>query len=380
MPKTKNAIAFVGCGYTPLTRSLEKPEVDLAVEACRNAAEDAGLDPAQLDGINIQVHHWPPPSTADIAAGLGMRDIRWQADGGIGVASAGRAALAVDTGECDYAVVCKVMNTVAPVATPDINPGSGGVPGPTQFEVPYGLGYSMQRIGFTVRRWMHRYGITHEQVGWLCVTQREHALLNPQAFFKKALTIEDYMSARWISDPVRVLDCDYPVNGAYAYIVTRQDRAKDLRQTPVYLRSWVESEIPLLDFHLIAEDLGPGPSPWLTDLYRDSGVSPAELDVWMLYDGFSFFAPQWMESLGLVPRGESGNYMQGGKNIRFDGEHPVNTHGGQISEGRLHGAGHLLEAVQQLRGNCGDRQAKKADYAVVSTAFPNTGAAAILGK
>ena len=380
MSKTNHPIAFVGCGYTPLTTAPDRSDVDLAVAACRDAADDAGLDPARLDGINIQSHHWPPPDTAAIAAGLDARAIRWDAEDGIGVASAARAAKAVDHGLCDYAIVCKVMNTVATVNRPDIDSTSGMVGGPAQFEVPYGLGYTMQRVGLFARRWMYRYGITEKQVGWLCVTQREHAARNPQAFFKTRYSLEDYLKSRWIAAPLRLLDCDRPVNGAYAYILTRGERAFDLRHAPVYLRSWAESTIDIGDSHQLPEDLGPGPSPWLRQMFLDAAVSPAEMDVWMLYDGFSFFAMMWMESLGLVPRGEAGNYVQGGTNIRFDGEHPVNTHGGQISEGRLHGAGHLLEAVQQLRHNCGERQAKKADYAVVSTAFPNTGAAAILGR
>jgi acetyl-CoA acetyltransferase len=379
--RTERPIAFVGCGYTDLTRAAVMPEVELGILACRMAAEDAGIDPADLDGINIQVHHHPPPDTAEIVKGLGMRSVNWQEDGGIGVTSIARAARAIDAGECERTVVCKIMNTVAPVATPLIDPVTGGVAGPAQFEVPYGLGYTMQRIGMTTRRWMHRYGISDEQVAWLCVTQRENAQKNPRAIFRdKPLTVEDYLASRWIADPVRVLDCDYPVNGAYAYVMTRADLARDLRHPPVHLLSWAESPYDLLDFNFLPEDLEPGPTGWLRQIYADAGIGPSELDVWMLYDGFSFFAMQWMESLGLLPRGESGNYVHGGKNIRYDGEHPVNTHGGQLSEGRLHGAGHILEAIQQLRGTAGERQARGADHAVVTTAFANTGAAAIFGR
>jgi acetyl-CoA acetyltransferase len=378
--RTGQPIAFVGCGYTDVTRHPVKSEVELGVEACVGAAEDAGLDPADLDGINIQVHHYPPPDTKEIVARLGMHALNWVEDGGFGVGSIARAANAVDAGACDRVVVCKIMNTVAPVLTPLIDPETGKVGGPAQFEVPYGLGYTMQRIGLTTRRWMHRYKIRSEQVGWLCATQRQHARLNPHAVFREPLTVDEYLGSRWIADPVRLLDCDYPVNGAYAYVMTGADVARDLRHAPVHLLSWVESPYDVMAFDYLPEELGDGPTDWLREMYRDAGVGPDELDVWMLYDGFSFFAMQWMENLGIVPRGESGNYVEGGRRIRIDGEHPVNTHGGQLSEGRLHGAGHMLEAVQQLRGNAGARQAAKADHAVVTTAFPNTGAAAILGR
>jgi acetyl-CoA acetyltransferase len=380
MGKTDLPIAFVGCGYTELTRKPSMGESELAVRACLQAANDAGLDPSQIDGINIQVHHYPPPDTPAIARGLGMKEIRWREDGGIGVPSAARAAQALDAGLCDAVVVCKIMNTVAPVSTPPIGPESGAVAGPEQFEVPFGLGYTMQRIGLIARRWMNRYSITAEQVGWLCVTQREHAMLNPRAYFQTPLTIDDYLASRWIADPVRLLDCDFPVNGAYAYVMTRGDRARDLAQPPVYLLSWAESKDPHRISHLLPEDLDEGPSRYLQPMYADAKVGPDDLDLWMLYDGFSFFALLWMENLGLVPRGEAARYVEGGTRIRFDGEHPLNTHGGQLSEGRVHNAGHILEAIQQIRGSGGPRQARKADYAVVTTALPNTGAAAILAR
>lgn len=376
MTATATGVAIVGCGYTELTRTPRATIAELAVEACRDAAQDAGLSTTSLDGINIQMHHGTPP-TSEVAAGLGMT-IRWSADGGLGVAALARAALALDAGVCDYIAVCKVMSSENPVNTPLIDPETGRVGGLNQFDVPYGLGYTMQRIGLTSRRWMNRYGITAEQLGWLCITEREHAMMNPHAFFRTPLTMDEYLGSRWIADPVRLLDCDRPVNGAWAYVITRVDRANALRHRPVEVASWVDSPIEMLDFYLLEEDLGPAPSTWLRPLYADAGVGPAELDVWMLYDGFSFFPLQWMEALNLVPRGESGPYVEGGTRIHHDGEHPLNTHGGQLSEGRLHGAGHILEAVQQLRGTAGERQRPDARHAVVTTAFSNTGAAAIL--
>jgi acetyl-CoA acetyltransferase len=377
MTATKHRTAFVGCGYTALTSEPTKTVAELSIEACRAAAEDAGLDPSVLDGINIQMHHGTPP-TAQVAQALGMKNLRWSADGGLGVVAAARAATALDAGEADYIVVCKTMSSTNPVNTPLIDANTGRVPGPNQFDVPYGLGYTMQRIGLTSRRWMNRYGITSEQLGWLCIVEREHAMLNPHAFFRTPLTMDEYLSSRWIADPVRLFDCDRPVNGAWAYVITREELAKSLSHPPVYLASWVDSPIEMLEFYLLEEDLGPAPSSWLRPLYADAQIGPEDLDVWMLYDGFSFFPLQWMEALNLVPRGESGPYVEGGTRIRHDGEHPLNTHGGQLSEGRLHGAGHILEAIQQLRGNAGPRQRDGAANAVVTTAFSNTGAAAIL--
>lgn len=340
------------------------------------AADDAGMDPAEIDGINVQVHHYPPPDTGEIVKGLGMREVRWQRDGGLGILPAGIAAQALDAGQCQAVLVCKIMNTIAPVSVPQIDPDTGAVAGPGQFEVPYGLGYSMQRIGLRARRYMHRYGVTVEQVGWVCVVEREHALLNPWAYYKTPLTMEDYLNSRWIADPVRLLDCDTPVNGAFAFLMTREDIARTLRWPPVYLKAWAESPLRTPD-HLQPEQLE-GISPLAETLYRDAGMGPRDMDVWFLYDGFSFFVLHWMENLGLVPRGEAGRYVDGGQRIRIDGEHPLNPHGGQLSEGRLHGHGHILEAIQQLRGNAGPRQARRHDTAIISSVFPDTGAAGIL--
>ena len=173
MATTENPVAIIGVGYTELSRVPEKPETDLAVAACRAAAEDAGIGFDAVSGINIQVHHYPPPDTGAIVRELGITDVRWSVEGGLGVGALARAAQIVDAGICDAVVVCKIMNTIAPVNVPDIDPETGGVGGTAQFEVPYGLGYTMQRVGFLKRRWMHRYGITDDQVGWLCVTQRD---------------------------------------------------------------------------------------------------------------------------------------------------------------------------------------------------------------
>ena len=381
MSKVGTKVAIVGCGYTHASRAPLKPEVELAVDACRMAIEDAGIDIGDVDGINIQVHHYPPPNTAEIVKGLGMKEPRWQREGGLGILPAGIAAEAIDSGKCKAVLICKIMNTIAPVGTPAIDPETGRVGGWAQFEVPYGLGYSMQRLGLRLRAYMHRYGVTAEQLGWVPVVEREHALLNPWAYQKTPLTIEDYLNSRWISDPVRLLDCDVPVNGAFAFLMARDDIAKTLKHPPVYLLAWAGNnpeEVKIQD-HLLPEQLE-GISPLAETLYRDAGVGPKEMDLWYLYDGFSWFVLNWMENLGLVPRGEAGRYVEGGDRIRITGEHPLNTHGGQLSEGRLHGHGHVLEAVQQLRGTAGIRQVKGANYAIISSVFPDTGAAGILAR
>lgn len=379
MARTDRRVALVGAGTTSLSRAPERPETELAVEACRLAAHDAGIEPADIDGINIQVHHYPPPDTGAIARGLGMREVRWSAEGGLGVGALARAAQVVDAGEATAVVVCKVMNTVAPVDTPEIDPSSGSIGGFGQFEVPYGLGYSMQRVGFMKRRFMDLHRVSDEQIGWVCVTERAHALLNPNAIMTQPLTVDEYLVSRWIAEPIHVLDCDYPVNGAYAYLVARPELAVGAGTTPVDLIAWAGpgdgDRIP----HLRPEPTQ-GLGPVARELYADSGLRPGDFDVWMLYDGFSFLSMMWMEELGLVPWGEVGAYVEGGERIAHTGEHPLNTHGGQLSEGRMHAAGHIVEAFRQARGVAGARQARRAEHVVVSSAYPYNGGAAVLGR
>jgi acetyl-CoA acetyltransferase len=345
---------------------------------------DAGIDPAMVDGINLQVHHGAGPDLAAIATGIGMTDVTWHREGGsparfnVGILPAGIAAEAIDAGKCNSVLICKMMNTAAPITPPQVDPRTYGVSGADQFEVPYGLGYTMQRVGLTGRRYMHRYGVTAEQIGWICVVQREGALMNPWAVMKRPLSIDEYLTSRWIADPVRLLDCDMPVNAAFAFLLTRGDIAKSLRHPPVYLVAWAASTSDVPD-HLQPE-FSEDQAPFAKELYHDAAMSPGEMDLWFMYDGFSFFVPRWMESLGLVPRGAAGDYVDGGDRIRISGEHPVNPHGGQLSEGRLHGIGHILEAVQQLRGTAGLRQVAHASTAIVSSATPSNGAVGILAR
>jgi acetyl-CoA acetyltransferase len=371
MAKTSVRVAFVGCGQTPLTKKPVKTETELAIEACVLAAQDAGMKPSDIDGIWTQVHHYPAPETAAIVKGIGMKEVRWQREGGLGIAPAGTAAQAIEAKDCNAVVIVKIMNSIAPIRTPRIDASSGGVGGRDQFEVPYGVGYARDWLALRARRHMHRWGLSREQMGWICITQRQSALLNPYAIMKKALTMEDYLAARTVVEPLHLFDLDHPVNGAYAFLLTRGDVAQTLRYPPVYLIAWATSNNSVPD-HMLPEILD-GMSPWAEELYRDAEIPPEEIDMWYMYDGFSYFVPLWMETLGLVPRGGAGEYVQDGTRIRIGGEHPLNTNGGALSEGRMHGHGHIIEAVQQLRGNAGPRQARSPNTAIVSTVFPELG-------
>lgn len=370
-----DALHLVGVGTTPLSRRHESSDEDLVVQAVREALDDAGIEPERLTGLNVQSHHEPGPDVASIVRDLGAKGVMWAPSGGIGVPGLAAAARGLLEGRADVVAVCKVMNTETALNQPTVHPETRLVRGRDQYELPYGVGYTVQRAALVQRRWMLTRGVADEHLGTLCSVQREHAMLNPAAVFRTPLTVEDYLAARTICDPVRLFDCDMPVNGAYAYLLTREP---ELVRGGRAVRVLGMTDGRADDMPHIREEAPPGVRADVVALYARLGISAANLSAFMLYDGFSFLAAQWLERLGVVAPEALGEFLGERTNLRFDGAAPLNTHGGQLSEGRMHGAGHIVEAVRQLRGEAGERQVPDPGLAAVTTAFPSTGAVAIL--
>jgi acetyl-CoA acetyltransferase len=368
-------VYLVGIGTTELRREQNREDVAMVVEATRGALADAGIDPGRLTGLNVQSHHAPGPDVAAVVRELGADQVIWAPPGGIGVPGLTAAATALLERRADVSVVCKVMNTATALNQPTIDAQTRRVRGRDQYELPYGLGYTVQRAALAQRRWMLSRKVGPEQLATLCSVQREHAMLNDNAIFRVPLTVEDYLASRMICDPIRLFDCDMPVNGAYAYVLTTEPEL----MTPgraVRLAGWTAGDADDMP-HIRAEG-EPGARPDVLQLYSELGITPDRFCAFMLYDGFSYLAAQWLERLGIVEPPALGEYLADPAHLRFDGPTPLNTHGGQLSEGRMHGAGHLIEAVRQLRGEAGPRQVPDPRLAVVTTAFPPNGAAAIL--
>jgi acetyl-CoA acetyltransferase len=209
------------------------------------------------------------------------------------------------------------------------------------------------------------YGTTREQLGWIPVTLRANAGKNPGAVYRDPMTIDDYLSARMISTPLGLFDCDVPVDGGMAFVVSPAAYAPDTPHGAAHVHALgtARHARPLWDQW---EDAAGGTRDAARQLWSRADVRPADVDVAQLYDGFSFMALTWLEELGFCGRGEGGTFVEGGSRIGIAGELPLNTDGGQLSAGRLHGFGLLHEAVEQLRGVCGDRQVSGAEVAVVS--------------
>jgi acetyl-CoA acetyltransferase len=210
-----------------------------------------------------------------------------------------------------------------------------------------------------------RYGTTREQLAWIAITQRAHAARNPAAVYRDLLTLDEYLAARVISSPLCLFDCDVPVDGSTAFVVSSADYAPDApRGCPsVHALGTARHERPLWDQW---EEASGGTRDAARMLWSRADVGPDDVDVALLYDGFSSMALTWLEELRFCGVGEGGAFVEGGTRIALGGDLPLNTDGGQLSAGRLHGFGHVLEALRQLRGDAGDRQVPDAAVAAVS--------------
>jgi acetyl-CoA acetyltransferase len=212
---------------------------------------------------------------------------------------------------------------------------------------------------------MHKYGITREQMSAVPLVQRENAALNPNALYRDPLTYDDYMGARMISTPFCLYDCDVPCDGATAMIISRIDLARDMPNKLVRFeavgggaRQGIDRWIGRNDFpHMMMHDAA-------QMMWSRTDMTPTDVDTAHLYDGFTYFVLFWLEALGFCKEGESGAFVEGGTRISRGGDLPINSNGGQLSEGRTHGFGHLYEALLQLRGQAGDRQVEGAKVAV----------------
>ncbi|MCB9373174.1 MAG: thiolase family protein, partial [Microthrixaceae bacterium] len=211
-------------------------------------------------------------------------------------------------------------------------------------------------IGMMAQRHFHEFGTTREQLAWVAINARANAARNPKAIYTEPMTLEDYLGVRMISSPLCLYDCDVPADGSTAVIVSAPDTAADLRRPPVTIES-VGTAIHGRPSWDQWDDLT---TMALRDaaamLWDRTDLTPADVDVAECYDGFSFITLCWLEALGFCGKGEGGPFVEGGERIALDGPLPLNTHGGQLSAGRLHGYGFLHEACLQLWGEAGDRQ------------------------
>ena len=373
MESISDQTCIVGIGHTEYSRDSGRSELKLACEAIGAAIADAGLTPADIDGITKYTMDNNDP--IDIARNLGMPELRYFAEvnyggGGGPVGTIMLAAMAVATGQAKAVVAFRAMNERSGRGTPRFGqaataPGASGV---ASYLSPYGLFSPAQMVALAARRHMHLYGTESRHFGEIAVTCRHHANLNPHAMMHgRPMSIEDHQASRMIADPLRLLDCCLETDGGAAVVITRAERARDLRHPRVFIaggglgaghwnhRSIVKDmDCPVSESTVIAKHV-----------FRDAGISHADIDVLFIYDHFTPLVLMAIEDFGFCTRGAGKDFVANGRLRWPDGELPMNTSGGNLSEGYMHGMQNIVEAVRQLRGvaRC---QVKDARHAFVS--------------
>jgi acetyl-CoA acetyltransferase len=335
-----------GVGRSQMGRRLHRDPWLLTADACLAAIADAGLTPDDIDGVaTYPGASWSTPGITgagvdDVKALLGIKT-RWHTGGGELPGQLGsviNAILAVGGGLCDH-VLC--FRTVwESTAQDQIGSRSAQLSQVAtvreydQWNKPVGTGYSTFGA-LTMQRYMYESSSTREQLAQIALVERANAALNPAAAYRGPMSLDDYMGARMISDPLCLYDCDVPIDGSIALVVSKADSSAIDKGRAVTIQAMGSA----------AGLKASGDMMW-----SRTSLKPSDVDTAQLYDGFSILAIQWMEALGLCPHNEGGRFIEGGSRIALDGELPLNTNGGQLSAGRMHGYGQILEACLQLRG------------------------------
>lgn len=369
-------VAVVGVGYSKVGRKTGLTQRELTTQCVKAALDDAGLPASSVDGYCTVGGE--PLGDAHM---LGMQPLSWFSQAMMAPAfsyAAIQSIAAVASGQCETALTTRIIQQQPTGdALLQMNAAGPAPGGPGQFLAPFGAGSPTQWAGLLTRRRMFEFKETEEHYAAHVVTQRSHASLNEDAIFRDPLTEEDYFAARYVSEPVRILDCDYPVDAGSAVIFTTEERARDLAQKPVFVESAALSSVSELNFELLADMARTAPHHCASLLWSRTDLSPADVDCAQLYDGFTFITFEWLEALGLCGEGEAGRFVADG-NTRLGGAMPTNTDGGACNVGRRHGANFCIEATRQLRGQCGERQVPDAEVAVWSNAVGPFAAAFLL--
>jgi acetyl-CoA acetyltransferase len=374
--------AIVGIAQTEFVRSIGRSEEQTSYEVGRAALADAGLTADDLDGI---FYVEGQTGTYDLGRRLGARNIRaWAAagpGGGGACAPVVWGATAVAAGLCDVALALRARNRGTPGGRPWAKTGNR-VPGLGAFEIPQGLVSPVQQVAVKARRYLHEFGAPEDCFARVSVAHRANAALNPNAYFREPITVEDVLGSRMIADPLHLLEVCPETDGAAAVIITTGERAKDLPHTPAYIGAVAQGTSDSYMMHnAYRPDPWPGPSDsTAADLYARAGLGPADVDVVEMYDMFSPVVLWGLEAFGFCGRGEAGDFVcDGNLDGGPDAALPVNTHGGSLSEAYIHGFNHVPEAVRQIRGTS-SCQVEGAEVVLVAAAPVVPTSAVILHK
>jgi acetyl-CoA acetyltransferase len=387
----RDRCAIVGIGATEFSKDSGRSELTLATEAARAALADAGLAVADVDGVVSCDHDLVTYN--GIAESLGIDDLTYWGQTGPGgsgpCAMVGQAVAAILSGQASTVLVFRALNGRSGVrfgqGTPDPSARVGGQGSYTEFFAPYGLVTPGQFFAMLAQRHMSTYGTRHEAMSHIALACREAANRNPAAqMHDRVLTLDECENARPISLPLRLFDFCLETDGACAVVVTAAERATDLPNPAVLVRAVTQSSGPraqpgVMYPMLMRPDITVTPSATASrTLFARAGLGPEDVDVAQLYDCFTITLLLQLEDYGFCAKGEGGPYAESGA-LRLDGALPVNTAGGHMSEGYVHGMNHVLEGVRQIRGTS-TSQVPGAEVSLVTSAPPPGTSALLLVK
>lgn len=376
--------AIVGIGATEFSKNSGRTEIQLAVECVLAALNDAGIDPAEVDGISTFTMDNNPE--VEVFRLIGGRELKFFSrvhyGGGAACGPVLHALMAVATGVCEVAVCYRAMNERSWYRF-----GSGmqgREPNPlfetTHFGwyVPQGLLTPASWVAMNAQRYMHEHGATSEDFGRVSVAARDFAATNPHAFFyQKPITLEEHQASRWIVEPLRLLDCCQESDGGVALVITSAERAKQLKQTPALILGAAQGacDDPQMMTGFYRKDITGLPEMGLVarQLYGMSGLGPQDMQTAVIYDHFTPFVLPQLEEFGFCERGKAKEFLREGHHAR-GGKLPINTHGGQLGEAYIHGMNGIAEAVRQLRGTAVNQVAGVENVLVTAgTGVPTSG-------
>jgi acetyl-CoA acetyltransferase len=351
-PFPRGRTAIVGAATFGIGKAPGYEAIELAAKASLLALADAGMTPADVDALFIAQ---PQDTLAGITfaeyLGIEPRITDNNRSGGSAfLLHLEHAALALDAGLCDVALIAYGSNQASAAGTLVSTSRS------SPYEAPYKPLRPVSSYALAAARHMHQYGTTKRQLAEVAVAARRWAQLNPEAWLRDELSVEDVVNARMVSDPLGVRDCCLVTDGAAAIVVTRSDRARDHHRTPVYVLA-AASAVTHADISSMPDLTVTGAVQSGARAYAQAGVRPADIDVLQLYDAFTINSILFLEDLGFCPKGEGGRFVEGGR-IAPGGELPVNTNGGGLScvHPGMYGLFTLVESARQLRGEAGARQ------------------------
>ncbi|MGW2341389.1 lipid-transfer protein [Streptomyces sp. NPDC001661] len=353
--------AIAGIGATEFSKDSGRSELQLACEAVLAALTDAGLTPADVDGL--------VSFTADtsgeihVARNTGMGELTFFSrigyGGGAGCATVQQAAMAVATGVAEVVVCYRAFNERSGerygLGQADrAMDNTGADRAAYSWMTPFGLNTPAQWVAMFARRYLHEYGATSEDFGRVAVVDRKHAANNPAAWFHgRPITLADHQASRWIAEPLRLLDCCQETDGGQALVIVSAERARDLPQPPAVILGAAQGSGD--DQHMMTsyyrEHISGIPEMGLVgrQLYAQSGLGPDDIDAAILYDHFTPLVLPQLEELGFCGVGEAKDFIADG-HLELGGRLPTNTHGGQLGEAYLHGVNGIAEAVRLVRG------------------------------